>query len=58
MAAITLPRYIVEKVSNGYAIWDTVYHEYTGFEFTPEEFENPKRAASEKCQTINVKNIV
>jgi len=57
MATITLPRYIVEKVSNGYAIWDTVYSEWTGFEFKPEEFENPKQAASLKCQNINAKNI-
>lgn len=47
MATITLPRYIVEKVSNGYAIWDTVEHEYTGFEFPT------KNEASEKATKIN-----
>ena len=57
MATITLPRYIVERNGSMYKIWDTVYHEYTGFEFTPEEFENPKKAASEKNQEINAKNI-
>lgn len=48
---ITLPQYIVEKVSNGYAIWDTVNHEYTGFEF-PSKME-----ASDKAQEFNSKSL-
>lgn len=58
MVAITLPQYIVEKVSSAlYAIWDTVNHEYTGFEFTPEDSEDPKKAASTKAQEINAKSM-
>jgi len=55
---ITLPRYIVEKVSNGYAIWDTVYHEWTGFEFKANECQDPKGEAVLKCDDINSKNKV
>lgn len=50
---VTLPRYIVEKQGSIYAIWDTVEHEYTGFEY-PTKIE-----ASEKAAIINnIKSFV
>lgn len=54
---VKLPRYIVEKKGLIYAIWDTVEHEYTGFEFSHSEHENPKQAASDKCKEFNSKSI-
>jgi hypothetical protein len=33
----TLPRYMVERKGEQWAIWDTVEHEYTGFEFTDKQ---------------------
>jgi hypothetical protein len=44
---ITLPRYIVERNGHTWSIWDTVEHEYTGFEF------DTKQAASDKCSNFN-----
>jgi len=43
----TLPRYIVERTGDTWSIWDTVEHEYTGFEFAT------KSEASTKAQDFN-----
>lgn len=43
---IKLPRYIVEKVTFGFVIWDTHKHEYL-----PDQFED-KQKAGEKIKEL------
>lgn len=45
-----LPRYLVEKTKTAWAIWDTVEHEWTSFEF------DDKRKAADKAKQINEVN--
>jgi hypothetical protein len=57
MEQVKLPRYIVEKNGTNYAIWDTVEHEYTGFQYSSSEYVNPKEEASKKCKEFNSKTV-